>query len=121
MEKKAVSLLEIVIALVILALSMLALCGIFIAGKRNIQNTRFKVAASEVAKQFLDERHMEVRQDTWGANCVSNNVGCPTSNATVDGFSYAPNFQIFSQGVDPFFRVRKVKLRVSWDEYNPAP
>lgn len=131
MKKKAVTLMEILIALVLLAIIMAGLVNLFISGKRWILHMHTRMAGGEIGRQFLDPLQMDVRQDQWGGagNCL-------TSAGTASGqcgffqmwqdptslIQFTPNHVINALNVDaehPLGHLRRVVLVVSWLERNP--
>jgi len=76
MNKKGLSLLEILIASLILALVITGLISVFVSGKRLLLHSRSRMAGGELGKFFLDPLENEVRQDLWGGTCLSNDAFC---------------------------------------------
>lgn len=109
MNQKGLSLLEVTIALILLAGVVVGLASIFIAGRRYVLHSRRRMSAAEIGRQFIDPLHMQVRQDQWGANCVSDTTQC--ADITQDGLtgSYLTSAVAGSN-------VRKVILNVTWQE-----
>lgn len=128
MNKKGLTLVEILVSSLILALIMIGLANLFVAGKRHILHSRSRMAGGELEKFFLEPLQMNVRQDQWGGNCLSTNgvnpPGCNTA-AWIDpssGIQYTPQYQIGGLLVDflnPLGRLRRVILTLNWNE--PAP
>ncbi|MBU4346465.1 MAG: hypothetical protein KKH29_03970 [Candidatus Omnitrophica bacterium] len=126
-EKKALTLLEIIISTVIMSLVITGMANIFLAGKRHILHTRSRMTAGELGRRFLDPLQMDVRQDEWftNGNCLTGDgsVGCDTTPWSPDGIvSYTPQYEISRLLVDaqnPLGRLRKVKLTVTWNELSP--
>ena len=129
MNKKGFTLIEIIIATLILALVTTGLAHVFLAGKRHILHTRSKIQAAELGRLFLDYLPMHVRQDTWdqaanalsitlpaGRDCASQ-PGCPALPAerTLDGITYNPQYYISNVGTS----LRKVKVTINWTEPTP--
>ena len=114
MNKKALSLLEIIVSTVILALVMTGLVNVFIAGKRYIQHSRYRIGGGEVGKKFLDPLQAYVRQDTWSSNCfgtdnISNCAGVSTTNS--------PYSAVYAISTHPSAtNIKKVKTTISWAE-----
>lgn len=113
------SLTEVIVSLVLVAVTLVGLANLFIAGKRHTLHARSRITGVELGKAFLDPLQMDVRQDTWGlaANCLTNpSVGaCPPAQA-FDSITYTPTY--ISDNV-PGTSLLRVKLTVSWNE--PAP
>ncbi|MFH0855043.1 MAG: prepilin-type N-terminal cleavage/methylation domain-containing protein [Candidatus Omnitrophota bacterium] len=121
MNKKALSLLEIIISMVILAMVIAGVASVFVAGKRFILHNRSRMAGSELGKVFLDPLQAYIRQDTWaGSNCFNtNNASNPASMAscpsvpvtyTIGFLTYTPQYYISNINTN----IKKVKMVVSW-------
>lgn len=65
MNKQGVSLIEILVSCVIIALLLGGLSSIFVAGSRWITSIHAQSAGEEVGKLFLDPMQMHVRQIDW--------------------------------------------------------
>jgi Tfp pilus assembly protein PilV len=111
-NQKALTLVEIVVALLILSLTMAGLVNIFIAGKRYILHSRSRMSGGELGKLFLDPLQMQVRQDEWGNNCLSAGIGCPGAES-LQGITYTPTYQVNNvSGTN----LRRVKVIINWQE-----
>ena len=127
MNKKGFTLLEILVATLILALVTTGLAYVFLAGKRHILHTRSKIQAAELGRLFLAPLQMDVRQDTWnqaanalsatppgGRDCASQ-PGCPAApERTLDGITYDARYTINRD--NPIPNVNKVKVDITWTE-----
>jgi len=142
MKNSGFTLLEVLASAVIIALVMLGLANVFFAGKYYVIHARSRIAASELAKTFLDPLSSQVRQssnnttsaDGWDeanndlrngtrycdsvgghtqqANCI------PAAQRTLDNMDYSAKYDISQVGGT---ELRKVKLTVNWTEYNGTP
>ena len=125
MKKGGFTLIEIIVATLILALVTTGLAYVFLAGKRHIQHTRSKIQAIELGRLFLAPLEMDVTisertsgaQNGWGQinNCLSSDgtsPGCPGAQ-TIDNISYTPTYNI--SGL-PGTTLRKVKVTINWTE-----
>jgi|SRR3989338_7255415 len=119
MRKKGLSLLEILISTLILALLMLGLGNIFVAGKRLILHSRSRMTGGELGKYFLDDFQMLVRQDTWSTNCLGLGNCPPEQKGTADGLDrdYTANYTI--NNGQPITNVNRVKVDIIWNEPPP--
>lgn len=111
-EKKGFTLLEILVAAIILALVMTGIANIFLASKKYVIHGRSRIQGAELGRAFLAPLQMGVRQDQWGNNCVSANVGCP-SVQTIDSIKYTPTYEVSQV---PGTEMRKVKVQIKWNE-----
>jgi len=115
MKKRGLTLLEVLISALILALVATGIINVFVSGKRHIAHTRFRIQAAQLLKYQLNQLHMQVRQDQWGSNCLSNQAFCPGS-MNFDNITWTLNWT--TEG-GPVANLRRVKLNINWTE--PAP
>ncbi len=141
-KNRGVSLIEILVSCVIVALLVGGLGSVFVAGSRWVRNIHSRAAAEELGKLFLDPMQMHVRQSDWedttGINALGLNPGgtprithCDTpATAPQNPLCPAPadrrvgkiqhydvdyNVQnLVSDGVD--YHVRKVRAFIHWQE-----
>lgn len=123
-NKKALTLLENLISLIIILLLVLIIMKVFFWGREMLIFNRPKLTAAEMAKYYLGPLHMQVRQDQWNENCLG------TMNASLCGsrpdfpdpelqpeevglITYTPEYTISE--VDGT-TLRKVKVKVLWNE-----
>ncbi|MDD2751852.1 MAG: hypothetical protein PHN59_01815 [Candidatus Omnitrophica bacterium] len=126
---------EVIVALVILAVVMAGLVNLFISGKRWIIHLNYRMAGGELGRQFLDPLQMQVRQDQWvpGGNCLTTDVVPPaTTNCgfalwedPVTHTQYTPRYAISPLNPDPasptvpLGDLRRVVLTITWFERDP--
>ncbi|OGX16369.1 MAG: hypothetical protein A2166_06405 [Omnitrophica WOR_2 bacterium RBG_13_41_10] len=121
MNKKGLTLLEILVATMLFALVMTGLANVFLAGKRHLIHSKSRISGAEINKFFLDPLQMDVRQDTWSTagNCLtSTGSSCSSEARTLDTIVYNVNWSI---GPGPITNLRKVTATISWTEPNPNP
>jgi len=109
MNKKALTLLEIIISMVILALVMSGLINVFVTGKKYVQHTRYRMSGGEIGKTFIDPLQGYVREDTWS----SNPLGTNSYPASINGI-YTATYTISTHPSDA--NIKKVKTIISWTE-----
>ena len=114
MHKKGLSLLEILIATLILTLVITGLVGVFVSGKRLTLHSRARMSAGELGKFFLDPLENRVRQDQWGNNCLSNNAICTDQPETLNGIPYTAHYNT-SDVLGPG-GPRRVTVNITWNE-----
>jgi Tfp pilus assembly protein PilV len=102
-NKKALTLFEIIVSVVILALVITGLANVFVAGKRYIKYSRLRMSGGEIGKRFLDHLQAYVRQDTWSTNPLGDSQ--TWSGPIIDG--YTPNY-----AVDVHEDIRKVRVKI---------
>lgn len=113
MKKKALSLLESIIATILLSITMLGLANVFVSSRRHIQHSRFRIVGAEAGKLFLERLPMDVNEGTWGTTCLSGNSGaCPGNVTLPDGAIYRPAYDVSAVN-----DVRRVKLTINWTEW----
>ncbi len=113
MRKKGLTILEILVASIILAIVTAGLANIFFVGKKYILRSRSRMAAGELGKVFLDPLQMDVRQDLWTSNCLGSEIGCPGPEA-VGPVTYTPVYDITPGS--PVANLNKVKVTIKWDD-----
>lgn len=108
-NKRALTLFEILVSVVILALVITGLANVFVAGKRYIKYSRLRMGGGEIGKRFLDPLQTYVRQNDW--NTSTNRLGVPQtwSGTVIDG--YTPNY-----AVSVHEDIRKVRVTVDLPE-----
>lgn len=119
MNKKAVTLLEVLIAVLILAITMANLANLFVSGKRYILHARSRMNAAEISRFFLGSLQMDVRQDLWGSNCVSTdgeNTNCDTTPQNINDIDYTPTY---TKSPVAGTGLRRVVTSISWMENLP--
>ncbi|HOW42682.1 MAG TPA: prepilin-type N-terminal cleavage/methylation domain-containing protein [Candidatus Omnitrophota bacterium] len=117
---RGVTIIEILVALFILALVMAAFLNVFVIGKKFIFHSRSRVVSAELGKHFFEQPGpLDVRQDTWGTNCVSNNNNCVNpAPLTVDSIVYNGKYEssaINTPDGTPT-TLRRVVVNVTWNE-----
>lgn len=116
MNKKGLSLLEILIALVVFSLVMLGVSRLLLSAKELFLHNRLKILGEGVGIFHLDSLQMDVRKDTWGlpSNCLTNPAtGCDTISwqDPVSGKVFTPRYEVTGMG-----NLQKIKVIVSWTE-----
>ena len=130
-NRKGFTLLEIIVATLILALVMTGLVNVFLAAKRHLTHTRSKIQGAELGRLFVTPLQMYVRQDTWNQSGNALNIGtrycdndaghtqqpnCPSqAERTLDGIEYKAQYDITSPFA-PSSDIRKVKVTINWTE-----
>jgi hypothetical protein len=130
-HKEAMTLTEVLVAAVIMALAITGIANIFVVGKRYVTHTRSKVAAGEISKIFLEPLQLDVRDDTWWGGSGVNDLaigtrycdsvgghtqmlGCPPQDRRrLNDVLYDATYDISGFG-----ELRRVQLTINWSE-NP--
>ncbi len=137
MIKKGVTILEVIVALVILVLVIGGLVNIFISSQRWLIHARVRMQGGELGKRYLDPLQMQVRQGdpatgslewTAGTSCLTGDGSTNCNTATwsdASGVTYTPAFVVSSVGtIDtdyPLGHLRRVRLTLDWtgQEHDP--
>ena len=122
------TLIEIMVAMVILALLAAGFFGVISSGRYLVSRSRRRLAAYEIARRQIEARRAEVRGDTWGQGPGTDSLhasgawstwGCST---VVGGITYQRRFRIdnltvgegcFGGGGEC---PRRVTVQVRWNE-----
>jgi Tfp pilus assembly protein PilV len=118
MNKKALTLLEIIVSIIILSVTMIGLANIFISGKRYILHARARMGGGELGKFFLDPLQAEVREDTW--NAPGNNLTVqpyPHMQEGVNNIIY--NYTYTVAPAPGNANLRRVVAEIGWNETKP--
>ena len=141
------TLVEIIISMVILAIIIGGIANLFLATKRHTLHSSFRMTAAGLGRYFLERLNLDVNQETWDNAPPSNLLTVPI--APIKGYkstnnpypSKYPNTD-YSTVIDPLgFEerlldesnityypvyvveprdgVRKVKLLINWTELSP--
>ena len=115
-KKTGFTLVEIIVATVILCLVILGMASLFIGGKRWVMHSRDRMTGIQMGKLFVDPLQSAVRQDTWAdagnALYVGTRTGTPISVNNVD---YTPQYTVS----DVTTSLRRVITKISWTEAAP--
>jgi len=121
MNNKALSLLEILIATIILALVVTGLTNLFITGKRYVLHNRARMSAGELGKFFLDPLYIHVMQNQWsGADYINTNpLRLRANDAGIAenlDRAYSPVYDVSAVPTMAASQMRKVRVNISWNE-----
>lgn len=117
MNRKALTLLEILVAITILSITMTGMLNVFSSSTRQGRHSRSRLTAAELARSFVDALHMDVRQDQWGTNCLSGFAGsCPSAPLTITPGDIAYTPAITCDNIPASPTLRRVTARVTWNE-----
>jgi len=112
--KDGFSLVEIIVATIVLSLTILGLLGVFVAGNNWVIHFRERSTSAELGKFFVDPLQMDVRQDTWGPNPLSR----PTTTQTINGKIFTAEY---TPSNVPGTVLRKVSTTINWTEGATVP
>lgn len=108
---RGLTLLEILIASLLLCMFMVGLMGVFIGSKRYLISSRSQMAAGELGRYFLGNLSMQVKQSEWGNNCLSNSTYCTPQNITLGNINYNATYN-----TTEVFGLRKARVNITWEE-----
>ncbi|MCU0665759.1 MAG: hypothetical protein MUF05_01510 [Candidatus Omnitrophica bacterium] len=117
MKNKAMTLLEILIAVLIIAITVGGLVAVFVSSRGFIEHSRSRLQAAQLSKYYIDQLHGFVRQDSW--NTASNQLydgAAPSYSTTFSGVTY--NVTSVVDAVDPVNPggLRRVVTKIKWTE-----
>jgi len=131
MNKKGISLIEILVSSILIALLITGLMNVVISGRRWLIHSRSRSTASQLGKTFLGQLYQEVTATQWMTptdTCLYSNVDCPIAQS-LEGITYTPTYSfppssltspgIPDPGGNPFGRIRKAVVTISWTEHEP--
>jgi Tfp pilus assembly protein PilW len=114
------TLLEIVVATVILALVLVGLLNVFTVGKRYVLHSRSVMVAAELGRYFLDPLQNDVREDTW--NNPTNNLSVKSYNGasiSIQNINFTPQYHVYDVGLNSTSPIRKVRVDIVWNDTSP--
>jgi prepilin-type N-terminal cleavage/methylation domain-containing protein len=135
MNKRAFTLMEIIVATLLLSLVLYAMANVFVGARLKMLHSRARVSSVEVGKFFLEPLYADVNAATWslGTTCLSSlgAAGCPPET-TIDNvpgkIKYTPVYAVCNPNLDPACipdllgtgaELRKVRVTITWLEYAP--
>ncbi|MCM8783047.1 MAG: hypothetical protein NC909_01430 [Candidatus Omnitrophica bacterium] len=120
MNKKSLSLLEIVVASAILSIAMLGVTHLFVGTKIYLRHSRCRVQAVNLARWYLDELPLYVRADQYSGGDYVSGHPLASGRHTLSDFwlgtppiRYQCNYYVSSVSVSG---VRRVKSEIKWIE-----
>jgi hypothetical protein len=116
LNKKALTLTEIIVASVILAITVTALANVFFAGKNLISYSRSRVSGGELGKVFLDPLQLDVDQSQWATNCLGSGSSACASLEVIKQLGtvlYTPRYTV-SDVAGTGSELKRVEVKISW-------
>jgi len=114
-RRTGISLLEILVSMIILALVLVGLANVFVMSKGYIIHSRSRISAGELSKQFLDPLQTYVNQETWETgNMLSQDGNPPGATVNINNVDFTSHYDV-SAG-PPGTELRKVTVNITWDE-----
>lgn len=133
-KNKGLSLIEIIVATLIMAITMAGLVNLFVSGKRWLLHSRARMTGGEFGKYFLDPYYQSVQESDWNNGTVDYNTPglqitpSETAGAQVNDQQGGRNIGLGRSFYQPFYTVntmpgvshdtqaRKVKVRIYWPD-----
>ncbi|MFA5100705.1 MAG: type II secretion system protein [Candidatus Omnitrophota bacterium] len=118
-DRIGLTLLEIIVAMLILSLVMYGLLSLFVASKHLVYHSGSRVVSMEVGKYFFEDDNLTVSADNLpDKNCLYNDSSCVAVNRTFNDIQY--NVTYSTAGVmnatGVFTSLRKVVIDIEWVE-----
>ncbi len=117
-NKKGFSILEVLVALIIMGLALLGMFSVFIAGRRYTERSRRKLTSINIGRKVLESLKDDVRQDTWDTGNLSAGTGY-----TVDPSILPERFLTYWDGTVYYdvsqvgtSNIRQASITVRWNE-----
>jgi prepilin-type N-terminal cleavage/methylation domain-containing protein len=121
-SKKGFSLIEIIVAAIIMAMTIGGIFSVFSGGNRFVLRASRRLAAVNVAQAEIENRRIEVRYDTWNTGGLAPTDWTAYSGPlTLPPQAYRYKIDIDSSGLptaipDSDARCRRMFMRVGWAE-----
>lgn len=121
-DRIGVSLLEIIVAMLILSLVMYGFVSIFTVSKRFVYHSGSRVVGMEVGKIFFEDPGLSVSADVYGPpgkNCLYNDSLCVDTNYTLNNILFNVTYQtdnVTYYANSTNTTLRKVVINVNWTE-----
>lgn len=114
-RKRAFTLVEIMVAMIILVTSVAGILTAFLSAKRHILHAKRRLQAVQLGSQKLEDLYQYVRNDTW--NNVTNKLypgSYPSESITLDEINtYNRSYVVSNMAPNAY---RKVTVTVQWNE-----
>jgi type II secretory pathway pseudopilin PulG len=120
-NKAGFTLVEIIVASVVFALTIAGLLSVFVAGSKHIIHTRERITSAELGKLFIDPLQTDVRQDTWNSNALGT-LAIPTASETINNTLFTATYAAADSSADPALAgtdLRRVTTTITWNELSP--
>ena len=112
-KRQAVTFIELLVSVVILASTIVSIFSLFGSAKRWIEFSQSRMTVGELAKRALDPLQMQVRQDQWGVNCLSTD-SCTAAPISIQNRNYNVNYTISND--QPITNLNRVRVDIDWYE-----
>jgi len=113
MRKKSVTLMEVIVGAVILALTFGSLLAAFVATRRYVARAGSRLTSANLAKGVINDLHDEVKADTWGVGGTKfdPNISHPETDVEIEDIIYQCDYDVSAvEGQD----YREVEVTISY-------
>ena len=114
------TLIEILVSTIVLALVFLGLLSIFMSARKYLQHSQSRMDGSELGKLFIDPLQIQVRQSDWvvsGGIATGNQLALGTTITyplNINGITYTATSNVYT--VDSAGILRGVQTIIQWNE-----
>ncbi len=117
--KKALSLIEVCVSIVIVSIVLVSMLGIFSQGYWYLRKSRIKVAAYNLGRGiteiYSDWNTLDALDGTANGTVTNGTYTNPPDNVTLNNITYTPSLAIFDgPGPDPNI-LKRLNITISWD------
>jgi Tfp pilus assembly protein PilV len=110
-----ISMLEIIVSMLILALVLLGLINVFVVSNSYLAHSRARISASQVGTVFLEPLQNDVRASDWNASSNNLSIQSGVKNiTTVNGLDFTPAYEIADDPTGT--TLRRVRVNITWNE-----
>ena len=139
-QKKGFTLVEIIVATIIIALVILGMMSVFLAGNKHVIHARERMTSAEIGKLFIDPLQLDVNWSIWTLGAAGNalaigttycdgdvthtqNKNCPPAGQrTINNRTFTSTYvtsAIPDGNADHNDNVRRVTTTINWTEPSP--
>ena len=96
MKKKAVTLVEVLVATVLITLVFAGLMSAFLSIRNYVKRANKRLVAMNLMRHMSNDLYAAVREDTWSTGDLQTGTHNNIVNVTVDGLTYTGNYTVSS-------------------------
>jgi prepilin-type N-terminal cleavage/methylation domain-containing protein len=117
MRNKGFTLVEIIVAMVVLALLSTGLFSVFVSSRYIVRRSRSRLVALEVAKNVIENKRQYIRANTWYLGNASDPLNPTGAWSAPDTTTYPPYSVRFKIDPGPSNTdYRKISVQVQWND-----
>mgnify|MGYP001568441448 CR=1 FL=1 len=112
------SLLEILVAVMILALVLVGFSNVFVVSRSYLAHSHSRISASQLGAIFLEPLQNAVNQNNWDQPGNPLQLGTGSKPPVfIKGVAYTPSYGIDTTSyLDPLSTLRRVQVNITWNE-----